>query len=408
MDGKSARVEQTTDVLVVGGGAAGFFGALEVKRLRPEWRVCILEAAGRPLSKVRISGGGRCNVTHACFALNQLVAHYPRGQKQLLSIFSRFGPRDTMDWFEERGVPLKIEADGRVFPQSDNSTSIVDCLGEQARRLGVEVHLNSRVQNLESGRVITAQAVWRSPRILLATGGAPTVYPWLSAVGHTVVPPVPSLFTFNVVDSRLQGLAGVSVSNVRGVLETTPPLRQDGALLVTHWGLSGPVILRLSAWGARALAALGYRCKLRLDLLPDCTEDELRQLFQARRRTSHKQVAGDCPVALPRRLWQSLAECQLPWSKCSDKELNRLVNRVKACSFEVTGKGVFKEEFVVAGGVPLAEVDLRTMESKCCPGLYLAGELLDVDGLTGGFNFQNAWATGYLAGQGMSRAPGTE
>lgn len=394
---------ETTDVLVIGGGAAGFFGALEVKRLRPDWRVCILEAAGRPLSKVRISGGGRCNVTHGCFQLDQLVAHYPRGQKQLLSVFSRFGPRDTMDWFEQKGVPLKTEADGRVFPQSDNSASIVDCLLGEARRRGVEVHLNTRAQALEPGQVTTGQGVWRSSRILLATGGAPTVYPWLSALGHQVVPPVPSLFTLNVSDRRLEGLAGVSVANVRGVLETQPPIRQEGALLVTHWGLSGPVILRLSAWGARALASLNYRCKVRLDLLPECSEAELRELFFARRKTSHKHVSGDCPVALPRRLWQSLSEIQLPWSKCSDKELNRLVNRVKACTFEISGKGVFKEEFVVAGGVPLAEVDLRTMESKCCPGLYLAGEVLDVDGLTGGFNFQNAWATGYLAGQGMSR-----
>jgi len=391
------------DAIVVGGGAAGFFGAIELKRRRPDWRVVLLEAAARPLAKVRISGGGRCNVTHACFEVSRLVQHYPRGEKQLRALFSRFGPADTMKWFEDRGVPLKVESDGRVFPVSDSSQSIIDCLQGEAQRLGVEVRVNSKVLRIESGWTVHLQQESLSaPRLLLATGGAPTVYPWLSQLGHQMIPSCPSLFTFTVDDARLRDLPGVSVDRVRAVLETRPPLRQEGALLITHWGLSGPVTLRLSAWGARMLHALDYQAWVRVDWLPDVSQEEIRATFQRLHAMSNKKIAGDCPWSLPRRLWRNLVGDDSTWSRASEKSLNRLLESIKNCRLQVVAKGVFKEEFVVAGGVPLAEVELKTLESKLCPGLFLAGELLDVDGVTGGFNFQNAWASGYLAGAAMA------
>jgi len=391
------------DAIIVGGGAAGFFAAIELKRLRPEWQVVLLEAAARPLNKVRISGGGRCNVTHACFEVAQLVQHYPRGEKQLRSLFSRFGPADTMKWFEDRGVPLKVEADGRVFPVSDRSESIIDCLQGEAQRLGVEVRVNTSVKSIEPGWTVhLKEGQLQAPRLLLATGGAPNVYPWLEKLGHRMIPCCPSLFTFTVDDPRLRDLPGVAVDRVRAVLETKPPLRQEGALLITHWGLSGPVTLRLSAWGARMLHSLNYQAWVRIDWLPDHSQEEVRAVLERRRAMSHKKIAGDCPWSLPRRLWKNLVDTEAIWSQASDKMLNRMVEALKGCRLQVLAKGVFKEEFVVAGGVPLAEVDLKTLQSKLLPGLYLAGELLDVDGVTGGFNFQNAWASGYLAGAAMA------
>lgn len=387
----------------MGGGAAGFFAAIELKRRRPAWRVLLLEAAARPLAKVRISGGGRCNVTHACFEVGRLVQHYPRGEKQLRALFSRFGPADTIRWFEERGVALKVEEDGRVFPVSDSSQSIIDCLQGEAQRLGVEIRVNSKVLSIERGwRVQLREEVLQTPRLLLATGGAPNVYQWLERLGHAMIAPCPSLFTFTVEDPRLKDLPGVSVERVRAVLETRPPLRQEGALLITHWGLSGPVTLRLSAWGARMLQALHYQAWVRVDWLPDVSQEEVRCTFERRRATSNKKIAGDCPWGLPRRLWRNLVGDEGVWSRVSEKTLNRLVESLKNCRLQVIAKGVFKEEFVVAGGVPLGEIDLKTLESKLLPGLYLAGELMDVDGVTGGFNFQNAWASGYLAGAAMA------
>ncbi len=306
------------DAIIVGGGAAGFFGAIELKRRRPGWRVILLEAAARPLAKVRISGGGRCNVTHACFEVGRLVQHYPRGEKQLRALFSRFGPADTMKWFEERGVPLKVEADGRVFPVSDSSQSIIDCLQGEAQRLDVEVQVNAKVLRIEPGWTVHLQQESLSaPRLLLATGGAPTVYPWLSQLGHQMIPSCPSLFTFTVDDARLRDLPGVSVDRVRAVLETKPPLRQEGALLITHWGLSGPVTLRLSAWGARMLHALDYQAWVRVDWLPDISQEEIRATFQRLHAGSNKKIAGDCPWSLPRRLWRNLVGDDASWSRAS-------------------------------------------------------------------------------------------
>jgi len=402
---------QKRDVVVVGAGAAGVFAALELRRRSPQTSVTVLEAAQRPLSKVKISGGGRCNVTHACFEISALLAHYPRGQKQLRSILQRFGPAQTMEWFEQRGVALKVEPDGRVFPVSDSSQSIIDCLLQQAQILGVELCTGAAIKELNTGEdgnflLQGPQGDWQASQMLLATGSSPLSYGWLRRLGHSIVPPVPSLFTFTIADPRLEGLAGVSPrAPVRATLALDPKIVQEGPLLITHWGLSGPVILRLSAWGARPLAEHNYQASLLVDWLPQMDQEKLRQkLLHYKRDHGRRPFASEPPAELPKRLWRSLLgpDSDLPAGQVSDKTLGRWSEMLKRCPFAITAKGVFKEEFVVAGGVPLAEVDLKTMASRKCPGLYLAGELLDVDGLTGGFNFQNAWATGWLAGSSLA------
>lgn len=392
---------------MVGGGAAGIFAALRVRELAPQHRVLVLESATHPLQKVKISGGGRCNVTHACFDLSRLLSFYPRGHKELRPILSRFGPAQTMEWFEQRGVPLKTESDGRVFPVSDRSQSIIDCLLGEAERLGVEVRTRATVVGLErqaQGFALTLrQESLLCRRLLLATGGNAQAWSWAAELGHHPVAGVPSLFTFTLKDPRFTELAGLSVEVARGKLAG---IRQEGPVLFTHWGLSGPLILRLSAWGARELAERDYHMPLALDLLPELAQEEvLVRLLEVQQRTPQRQLGTDCPFALPRRLWRALLGEMggQPWHRCPRKALNRLVEDLKNLQLEVVGKGVFKEEFVTAGGVPLGEVDLRTMESKLCPGLFFAGEILNVDGLTGGFNFQNAWATGWTAAQGIAQ-----
>jgi predicted Rossmann fold flavoprotein len=395
-------------LIIVGGGAAGFFAALRAKSLERHARVCILEASRRPLSKVRISGGGRCNVTHACFDLSRLLGAYPRGGKALRPIFQRFGPKDTVEWFRHRGVALKTEEDGRMFPVTDSSQTIVDCLLSEAQRLGVELHLGVAVRSvLKSPRGFTLQTsgeLWQADRLLLATGSAPNVYGWLENLGHSPVPPVPSLFTFTIADPRLEGLAGVSQPWVRASLDFPTAIMQEGPLLITHWGLSGPAILKLSAWAARELAGCNYQATLRIDWLPAHTHEEVRQrLLACKKEWGGRGLAAEPPLPLPKRLWRALLGPEPPrvWRETADKFLGRLTETLKRCEFRVSAKGVFKEEFVVAGGVPLSELHLTTMESRVCPRLHVAGELLDVDGITGGFNFQNAWATGWIAGEAM-------
>lgn len=392
---------------MVGGGAAGFFAAIRAREINPRREVVILEAHARPLGKVKISGGGRCNVTHACFDVDRLIGSYPRGGKALRGVFHRFGPRDTVAWFEARGVKVKTEADGRMFPITDDAQTVIDCLMTQARRVGVRLEVRHAVQSVtRSGKGFVAGDV-DCGRLILASGGTPSGYNIARSLGHRIVAPVPSLFTFNVQDARLQGLAGVSVPWVRGRLVTggEKPLVQEGPLLVTHWGLSGPLILRLSAWGARMLHATAYRAELQLDLVPTMGYEAVRERLLARKRTGdRKHIANDAAVEVPRRLWQRLVEaCGIgsgrTWADTPQSGIHRLTEMIKRASFSIDGKGTFKEEFVTAGGVPLAEIDLATMQSRLVPGLYFAGEILDVDGLTGGFNFQNAWSTGYVAGE---------
>lgn len=402
-------------IIVIGGGAAGFFAAITCAVSNQDNQVILLEASSQPLAKVRISGGGRCNVTHHCFEPKDLVQYYPRGGKSLLGAFTRFQPKDTVAWFEAQGVPLKTEADGRMFPVTDNSESIVNCLITKATQAGVIIrksspvasliHLNSRfLVKLKSGETL------ESDRLMIATGSNKDGYRWAKNLGHHVESPVPSLFTFNIGDERLIELAGVSVASVNLRLLNTGKIKleQTGPVLITHWGLSGPGVLKLSAWSARILHENNYQMKLMLNWLPQYSPESLHQhLLQVKTQTPKKFIFANCPVSLPRRLWESLVissaiEEQKPWAEISKKQLNDLIQQLTQGVYQIQGKGIFKEEFVTCGGVSLKEVDFKTMESKLCRGLYFAGEILDIDGVTGGFNFQSAWTTGFLAGQAMA------
>ncbi|MFQ4137143.1 NAD(P)/FAD-dependent oxidoreductase [Nodosilinea sp. PGN35] len=410
---------QRAAVIVVGAGAAGLFGAIACAEASPGQSIHIFEAGREPLAKVRISGGGRCNVTHACFEPSLLVGHYPRGSNALRGPFSRFQPRDTVAWFEQRGVRLKTEADGRMFPVTDDSGTIVDCLLGEARRLGIAIHTGCAIAQLRpdaEGFWLTtrAGAEWRCDRLLLATGSSPGGYRLALKLGHDLVPPVPSLFTFNIPDPALRDLAGVSVETVQLslALADSPTLTQSGPLLITHWGMSGPAVLKLSAYGAMGLHRQRYRAKLTVNWLPALKQDQVRQtLIALKQGQGKRQVAAFSPFpALSRRLWQYLAQhraelgTSLNWADLSKAQVQRLVNELTRGDYAIAGKGVFKDEFVTCGGIPLPEVNFKTLESRRCPGLYLAGEILNIDGVTGGFNFQNAWTTGWLAGQAMAAA----
>lgn len=399
---------------MIGGGAAGFFGAIAAAEAHPHARVTLLEASRRTLTKVRVSGGGRCNVTHACFDPALLVQYYPRGGKALRSAFSRFQPRDTVDWFAKRGVKLKTESDGRMFPVTDDSATVVDCLTQAAQQSGVEIYTGVSivaVTRSEAGFELELKSGERlqSDRLLLTTGSNPQGYQLAKALGHKIESPVPSLFTFNIPDPYLRELAGVSVEPVQAklLLPDSKPLEQSGALLVTHWGLSGPAVLKLSAWGARALYEHQYQATLQVNWLPQHNPDQLRQeLLKAKAEQPRRAIASNCPLPLPRRLWQYLTATvdiapEDRWTDLSKKSLNQLIQELTQNRYPIRGKGVFKEEFVTCGGIRLKDVDFKTMESRCCPGLYFAGEILDIDGVTGGFNFQSAWTTAWIAGQAI-------
>ncbi|MDF0556521.1 NAD(P)/FAD-dependent oxidoreductase [Kamptonema sp. UHCC 0994] len=400
-------------VVVVGGGAAGFFGAIAAAKAHPQTRITLLEAGRELLAKVRISGGGRCNVTHACFDPGILVQNYPRGGKALRGAFTRFQPHDTVEWFASQGVKLKTEEDGRMFPTTDDSGTIVNTLIQAAKDAGVEIRtgvaavsINRLTTNFEielkSGEKL------KCDRILLATGSSPSGFKWAKNLGHTIQSPVPSLFTFNISDVRLQDLAGVSVGNVRVQLPAAK-LEQTGPILITHWGLSGPAVLKLSAWGARFLHECRYQTSLLINWLPQYKPDVLRQqLLAVKSQLPRRAISTSCPLPIPRRLWERLTvavgiDSEKRWSELSNKSLNQLIQELSQGEYQIKGKGAFKEEFVTCGGVNLKEIDFKTMESRCCPGLYFAGEILDIDGVTGGFNFQSAWTTGWLAGLGLTQ-----
>ena len=410
-----------TRVVVVGGGAAGFFAAIAcAEKLGAAGEVTLFEATAHPLAKVRISGGGRCNVTHACFEPRELVKAYPRGGRELLGAFHRWQPRDTVEWFAARGVETKTEADGRMFPVTDDSATIVDCLTRAAESAGVTVRTSLGVRKVERlGRAGAAPDFWltltdastqRCDRLLLATGGnkSSAGLAIAQALGHAIEPPVPSLFTFHIDDARLIGLSGVSVENVAASVPGTK-LRVTGPLLITHWGLSGPAILKLSAWGARELAACNYEFKLAVNFTPGHTRESLLREFAAVRTAhSRKQLSTWNPLGLPQRFWERLLTTvgiapATQWAGVAGAALGALAAQLTGAEFAVVGKSMNKEEFVTCGGVRLSEVDFKTMESKLCPGLFFAGEVLDIDGITGGFNFQSAWTTGWLAGQAMGR-----
>jgi predicted Rossmann fold flavoprotein len=409
--------------VVIGGGAAGFFAAIAcAEKLGSRGTVTLYEATAHPLAKVRVSGGGRCNVTHACFEPRELVKRYPRGGRELMGAFHRFQPRDTVAWFAERGVELKTEDDGRMFPITDDSATVVDCLTAAAQKAGVTIITSLGVRTVEAlparEGVRAATSFWltltddtnvRCERLLIATGGnkSSAGLTIAQALGHTIETPVPSLFTFHIDDKRLEGLSGMSVENASVAVRGTK-LRESGPLLVTHWGMSGPAILKLSAWGARELASVNYEFPLLLNWTGSHTRDSLaRELMAVREKNPKKQITTWSPVAMPQRLWERLVRysgivATTPWAQVGNAALATLAAQLTEAEFTVVGKSLFKEEFVTCGGVKLKELDFRAMESRLCPGLHFAGEVIDVDGVTGGFNFQAAWTTGWLAGQAMA------
>ena len=402
------------NIAIIGGGAAGFFAAITCAEANSACRVTIFERGKAVLEKVRVSGGGRCNVTHACFDARELVRHYPRGSREMLGPFVQFDPAQTVEWFAQRGVTLKTEADGRMFPITDDSQTITDCLQQAACRIGVQVRTGTRVEKfapMPSGEWQVWLTGKREPlvfsKIMVATGGSTAAWNMLRELGHSIVEPVPSLFTFNTKDTRLRDLAGVSVPDAAVYIPGTK-LSADGPLLVTHWGLSGPGILRLSAWGARDLHRLEYHFLLQINFLGKtklaATVENLQRL---KAEQGKKQVAANSQFGLPLRLWQRLTAAadiseERRWADMDKSSLANLTTQLSAAVFQITGKSTFKEEFVTAGGVSLKELDFKTFESKLHKNLYLAGEVLDIDAITGGFNFQAAWTGGWLAGKAMA------
>jgi hypothetical protein len=402
-------------IVIVGGGAAAFFAALACAESRPDAEIFILERTSQFLSKVKISGGGRCNVTHADFDAREFSKRFPRGERALISAFGKFQASDTVAWFESRGVKLKIESDGRMFPATDSSQTIIDCLLNAAQKAGVKLKTNCGVESaakksgggfelkLSSGEILFCD------RLLLAIGGCrtPALGQLAVSLGHSLEAPVPSLFTFHVEIPWLRELAGVSVENVEASVPETK-LRERGALLLTHWGLSGPAILRLSAWGARELHERNYNFPLQINWLPHLSDEKLAAEFQVRRKSQPAKLIVNFPIApLPARLWEQLVIASgvardTRWAALSGAAQHKLINQLLRSEFPVAGKSLNKDEFVTCGGVKLNDVNFKTMGSKICPGLFFAGEVLDIDGITGGFNFQAAWTTGWIAGRAMA------
>ncbi len=406
--------EATKRLVVIGGGAAGFFCAVNAARMHPSLNVLLLEKTGKLLSKVKVSGGGRCNVTHSCFSISDMVRHYPRGANFLKKTFHQFFTTDTIQWYADRGVPLKTEDDGRMFPVTNSSQSIIDCLMKEANKYGVEIRMMADVKTLKQeaeqftlelseSRFITADFV------AIACGGYNKLsqFSWLQQLGHSIAEPVPSLFTFNMPGNAITQLMGVSVPEA-AVKITGSNLSAKGPLLITHWGLSGPAILRLSAWGARQLAMDNWQFAITVNWLPQFNEQTLRaHLQQLRFQMAAQKIINRNPFDLPQRLWQyflqqSGIDEDKRWADLPAKEQNKLIANCCAQEFNIQGKTTFKEEFVTAGGIQLSEVDANTMQSKLVPHLYFAGEILDVDGITGGFNFQHAWTSGYIAAKAIA------
>ncbi len=400
-------------VVIVGGGAAGFFSAITCAEQHPDAQIIILEQSKHLLHKVKISGGGRCNVTHYCFDPRILVKNYPRGEKQLLGPFMRFSPSHTFEWFDLRGVELKAEEDGRCFPVTDSSQTIIDCFLHEAKRLGINIRTNTGVNALQQ----TDQGKWvvslssaeklEADAVIIAAGSSLRIWKMLDSMGHTIVSLVPSLFTFNIKDERIGGLQGLSVENAVVHSRGNEKLKTEGPLLITHWGLSGPAILRLSAWGARSLSDMQYRFSVVVNWCGKTnTQEAQKQLQLCRTNQSRKSVWNSPKFRIPRRLWERLVLHALKsqhynFADLSNPQIEQLASELTSSVFVVSGKSTFKDEFVTAGGVNLDEVDFKTMQSKKYSGLYFAGEVLDIDAITGGFNFQAAWTTGFISGNSV-------
>lgn len=393
------------EVAVLGGGAAGFFAALTAKRMYPHARVVIIEKSAVVLAKVRVSGGGRCNVTHACFDPYLFVKNYPRGEKELLGPFHRFQAEDTVRWFAARGVELKTEPDGRMFPVTDSAETIICALMQEAAGLGVEVLLRQKVEGIkrEEGRFVLirkGEAPLLAQRLILATGSSHEGYRWAQELGHTIEAPVPSLFTFNVPTSPLKELSGIAFEKVTVDIAGSP-FSQTGPLLITHFGFSGPAILKLSAWAARYLYQKNYQFEVMMHWVAD--QPVLQRLLEAKKRFPQRTLGGENLFLLPKNFWRQLLGdlVEKRWNDLSLKELEVFAKKLESDTYRVEGKTTHKEEFVTCGGVTLKEVNFKKMESKCCPGLFFAGEILAIDGITGGFNFQNSWTTGFIAGESV-------
>lgn len=395
-------------IVVIGGGAAGFFGAIACANAAPDHTVILLEKARQVLSKVKISGGGRCNVTHACFDPSELIKFYPRGSRELRGPFSLFQPKDTIAWFEKQGVKLKVEDDGRMFPTTDDSQTIIGCLMAAANISGVDLRKECGLETIEKNDgkfvlTLTNGETVIADRVLFATGSQPRMWELLQSLGHTIIPSVPSLFTFNIPDSPFHDLSGIAVYDA---VVTLPKwkLTHRGPVLITHWGVSGPAVLKLSAWAARELHSCGYEADIEIDWIPGINGFDALSL--AKQKTPGKQVFSEAPMELPKKLWKKLValsgiEESQRWSHLSKEQHRKLASLLNRTPLWMKGKTTNKEEFVTAGGVKLSEVNFKTMESKVIPGLFFAGEVLDIDGVTGGFNFQNAWTTGWIAGNSM-------
>ena len=401
-------MNQTFDIIIVGGGAAGFFTAINIVEKNPKLKVAILERGSEVLQKVRISGGGRCNVTHACFDPKELVKFYPRGEKELRGPFHQFCSGDTIEWFENHGVELKIEADGRMFPVSNSSQTIIDCFLQATQKLGIAVLTGQSVQSIFNIK-IADEKLWKietqtekylAEKLILATGSNPKIWEMLQTFGHAVVNPVPSLFTFNIKDSRIKELPGVAAQVTVKVKDSK--LTSTGPLLITHWGISGPAILKLSAWGARILHDKNYQFTIFVNWLNDVDKEEIeKKLKELKQEHAKKAVSKKSPFELTNRLWESLVlaseiEKETKWADLSKVQLQNLASQLTNGTFQVNGKSTFKEEFVTAGGIDLKEINFKTMESKLHSNLYFAGEIVNIDAITGGFNFQNAWTSGFI------------
>lgn len=406
------------DLIVIGGGAAGYFGAIACAEACPGARVLILEATSRVLTKVKISGGGRCNVTHQQFDPKQLISCYPRGKKELLSCFHTFQPKDTIQWFSDHGVELKVEADGRMFPNTNNSQTIIDCFESAANKAGIVLRKNTLVQKITpctDGYEICvrgSETNLHTRYVLMASGSMPYGMSLAEDLGIRLVPPVPSLFTFQITDSLLKDLQGVSFNSVRVKLKIGNPAQefiQEGPCLITHWGLSGPAVLKLSAFAARELHECDYQADLQINwVFPLKHEEVLKKLADLKQHSPKKKIIQENVFSCIRRFWEAvLRESGITENalvgEISKTQLTTIASYLTQTNFRLTGKGIFKEEFVTAGGVAREEIDFRTMESKKLSGVYFAGEIIDIDGITGGFNFQNAWTGGWIAGHAIAK-----
>lgn len=398
------------DIIIVGGGAAGFFTAINIVENNSKLKVAILERGKTVLEKVRISGGGRCNVTHACFVPDDLVKFYPRGEKELRGPFNQFCSGDTIEWFDRHGVELKIEEDGRMFPVSDSSQTIIDCFLSATQKLGIQILTGQSVQSIfkaeDYWKVETNHETFACQKLIMTTGSNPKIWDMLNQLRHTIVQPVPSLFTFNIKDSRIKDLMGLSA--FAKVKVKSSKLEAAGPLLITHWGMSGPGILRLSAWGARELFDKNYQFTLQVNWLNELTfEEALETLKELKQEHAKKAVCKKSPFELPNRLWESLVIAsgilaETKWADLSKQQLPNLAKQLTNGEFQVNGKSTFKEEFVTAGGIDLKEINFKTMESKLHENLFFAGEIVNIDAITGGFNFQNAWTSGFIVARAIT------